>query len=181
VVSRIIVVSVTVVVSTGTGVTVVVSTFVTIVVSTVPAAVSVRATGSFEIGMRFDELAVLAGHFAVAFAPARHVVRALSRVLCAITEDDITIIAKATATPVAHRPLFRMFMIPPLLRQLLIVRRRTPSSNAHRWAGDVPFDVPRPDASSGPKRPRRRARPDWTAFAFAVIGCWQQGRRREAV
>jgi hypothetical protein len=35
----------------------------------------------------------------------------LSRVLCATAEDDITIIVKATATPVAYRPLLRMFMI----------------------------------------------------------------------
>jgi len=119
--------------------------------------------------MRLDDRVVLAGHFAVGFAPARHVARVLSRVLCAIAEDDITIIVKATATPVAHRPLLRMFMIPPLLRQLLVVRRRTPSSNAHRGAGDVPFDVPRPEARSSRKRPRRRPRPGWTAFAFCQV------------
>ena len=121
--------SVTVVVSTGTGVTVVVSTFVTIVVSTVPAAVSVRATGSFEIGMRLDERVILAGHFAVG-SRRRDSRRVLSRVLCAIAEDDITILVRATATPVAYSPLLRMFMIPPLLRQLLIGATAMPSSNA---------------------------------------------------
>jgi len=74
-----------VVVSTITGVTVVVSTFVgwTIVVSTVPAAVSVRVTGSFEIGILVEERVVLAGHFAVGFAPARQMRFVLSDVLCA--------------------------------------------------------------------------------------------------
>src|SRR5438105_12790742 len=99
----------TVVVSTITGVTVVVSAFVTIiVVSTVPAAVSVFVTGSFEIGILVDER-VFAGHFAVGFAPARQVLFVLSDVLCAIAADAMMTV-NATATPVALRPLLRIFM-----------------------------------------------------------------------
>jgi hypothetical protein len=79
-------------------------------VSTLPAAVSVFVTGSFEIGIRVEERVVFAGHFAVGFAPARHVVFVLSDVLCAITVDAIMTI-NATATPVAHTPLLRILII----------------------------------------------------------------------
>src|SRR6266536_1200188 len=90
-----------------------------IVVSTVPAAVSVLVTGSFEIGIRVDERVVFAGHFAVGFAPARHTLFVLSDVLCAIAADAIMTV-NATATPVALRPLLRIFIFPllHLLRQL---------------------------------------------------------------
>jgi hypothetical protein len=121
-------------VSTVTGVTVVVSTFVgwTIVVSTVPEAVSVFVTGSFEIGMRVDERVdvrvnervVFAGHLAVGFAPMRHVAFVVSVVfvLCAI-DADIAIIVNATATPIALIPFLRLLMLSSVCFGSFIVRR----------------------------------------------------------
>jgi hypothetical protein len=96
-------------------------------VSTVPAAVSVFVTGSFEIGIRVDERVVFAGHFAVGFAPARHVLFVLSDVLCAIAEDAM-MAANATATPVTHRPLLRILIFLPsiLLRQLHLTTAKPP-------------------------------------------------------
>jgi hypothetical protein len=129
-----VVVSLTVVVSTITGVTVVVSTFVgwAIVVSTVPEAESVLVTGSLEIGMRVDERVVFAGHFAVGFAPARHTLLVLFDVLCAVAEDDITTIVNATAT-IAYRPLFRVFILPSICYGSFVLRR--PKRRRRRGGG----------------------------------------------
>ena len=110
--------------------------------STVPAAVSVFVTGSFEIGIRVDERVVLAGHFAVGFAPARQTLFVVSDalVLCAIAEDDITIIVNATAIPVAHRPLLRTLISTSICRDSFISRRQYRRREAQRKAGDVPVE-----------------------------------------
>jgi hypothetical protein len=103
-----------------------VSTFVacTIVVSTVPEAVSVRVTGSFEIGMRVEERVIFAGHFAVGFAPAGHALLVLIGVLWAIVEDDITTIVNATAAPIAHCPLLRVVIFPSVCCGSFVLRRQ---------------------------------------------------------
>jgi hypothetical protein len=128
-------------------------------VSILPAAESVFVTGSLEIGIRVDERVVLAGHFAVGFAPVRQALVVLLDVLWAVAEDAIVTIVNARAAPIAQSPLFRVVIFPPFAAAASIATAKAPSLEGWKEAGDMPPDVPRPDGMVSPMSQAKRTRP----------------------